>query len=51
MAAPTLPEQFQKEFDDLAKKYSICIHTQEYPTALEIIENLYDKMLVWQGEY
>ena len=51
MAAPTLPEQPQREFDDAAKKYSICIHTQEYPTALTIMKDLYDKMLGWQGEY
>jgi hypothetical protein len=51
MAAPTLPEQLQREFDDMASKYSICIHTQDYPTALTIIKNLYDKMLAWQGQY
>ena len=51
MAAPTLPEQLQREFDDMARKYSICIHTQDYPTALAIIKNLYDKMLAWQEKY
>jgi hypothetical protein len=51
MAAPALPEQLQRKFDDMAKKYSISIHTQNYPTALTIIKNLYDRMLVWQQQY
>lgn len=51
MAAPILPEELQKELDDLARKYSICIHTQEYDSALNIITDLRNKMLAWQQEY
>lgn len=51
MAAPILPPELQKELDDAARKYSICIHTQEYDTALNIITDLYNRMLAWQQEY
>ena len=51
MAAPILPPELQKELDDAARKYSICIHTQEYDTALNIITDLRDEMLRWQQKY
>lgn len=51
MAAPILPDELQQEFDDLARKYSLCIHAQQYEPALNIIKNLYDKMLAWQQKY
>ncbi|MFC2059847.1 tetratricopeptide repeat protein [Chloroflexota bacterium] len=51
MAAPILPPELQKELDDTAGKYSICIHTQQYDAALSIITDLRDRMLAWQKEY
>lgn len=51
MAYPTLPEEAQKELDDVARKYTFFIHTQQYPEALSIITDLYNKMLAWQQKY
>lgn len=51
MAYPKLPEQAQSEFDDAARRYTMCIHTREYDTALAIIKDLRDKMLRWQEIY
>lgn len=51
MAAPILPEDLQKEVDDTAMKYAVCIHTQQYPVALNIITELYNKMLAWQDKH
>ena len=51
MAAPLLPEQAQRELDDMAKKFLICIHTQAYDDALETMRSLYKRMLDWQREY
>lgn len=51
MVAPTLPEELQRELDNIAGKYIICVHTQEYELALAIIKELYNKMLAWQQEY
>lgn len=51
MAAPILPEELQKELDNVAGKYSFFIHTQQYPEAQNIITHLFDKMLGWQKKY
>jgi hypothetical protein len=51
MAAPILPENLQRELDDVARKYSLCIHTQQYDVALNIITDLYNRMLRWQEEH
>jgi len=51
MTAPTLPEKAQIELDAMARKYSVCIHTQAYDEALEIMRTLHTKMLGWQQEY
>lgn len=51
MTAPILPKELQEELDDFAGRYSICIHTQEYPVALNIVTDLHNKMLGWQQKY
>ena len=51
MAAPTLPEEAQREFDHTAGKFAFLIHTQQYPEARNIVTELFDKMLKWQKEY
>ena len=51
MAYPTLPEEAQKELDNVAAKYSFFIHTQQYPEAQNIITDLFHKMLSWQEKY
>ncbi len=51
MAYPILPEEAQIQFDDVARKYAVFIHTQQYPEALSIIKDLYNKMLDWQQKY
>lgn len=48
MTAPILPEEFQKEFTKAAVKYSTRLQTSDYSEALEILKNLYAKMLGWQ---
>lgn len=51
MAYPTLPEEAQKELDNVAGKYSFFIHTQQYSEAQNIITDLFSKMLSWQKQY
>jgi len=51
MAAPILPEELQAELDNIAGKYIICIHTQQYNVAQSIITDLYNRMLSWQDKH
>ncbi len=51
MAYPKLPGEAQGELDDTATQYSHFMHTQQYPIALEMVTNLYNKMLGWQTQY
>ena len=51
MAVPILPEEAQREVDELSKKYLLCLHTQAYDEALEIMRSLYGRMLDWQKQY
>ena len=51
MAAPILPEEAQREVDELSKKYLLYVHTQAYDEALHIMRSLYRRMLDWQKQY
>jgi hypothetical protein len=51
MAYPTLPKEAQRELDDIARKYTIFIHTQQYDSALSTIEDFYNRMLKLQQKY
>jgi hypothetical protein len=51
MAAPILPQELQEELEKAVLSYSTLIPTHQYDAALNIVENLYDKMLGWQRKY
>jgi len=51
MAAPVLPEEEQREFDNEAGKYTVYIHAQQYERALNVVTKLYRRMLGWQAKY
>lgn len=51
MAAPSLPDEAQRHLDNVARRFELCIHTQDYDTALSLVQDLYSKMLDWQRQH